>query len=184
MPAGNLLASQSNELIQLFGKLSIPIVKSEIAYFSKELSGVVYNDAQMPKAFIFCSDVDDLLYVDFLGGISSKEPQYVMIALQGLLKTLRDGSTGKQYKKIAMLLSDNVVLQLLKRALDRGTEVAEVSRTYYAEKQLPDADPEPYEEIPEVLLTENMMNSLIKEYSGFPIQKNVCWKPAYSVRRG
>ena len=62
--------------------------------------------------------------------------------------------------------------------------MAEVSRTYYAEKQLSDAGPEPYEKIPEVLLIENMMNSLIKEYSGFPIQKNVCWKPAYSVRRG
>ncbi len=183
MPANDLLASQWNELIQLFGKLSIPIVKSEIGYFSSELSGVVYSETMIPKAFIFCSAFDDLLYVDFLGGISKKEPQYIMIALQGLLNFFEDESIRQQYKRIAMLLSDTTVLQLLRRALDKGTKLSEMSSTFHAEKQLSVSDPEQYDEIPEVLLTENMMNSLMTEYSGFPIQKNICWKSAYSLQQ-
>lgn len=185
MPAYSLVSTQWNELVQLFGRLSIPIVKSEIGYFSEDLSGVVYKEAGKPKAFVFCSDVDDVLYVDFLGGISKREPQYVMLALKGLLSAIEIEENRKQYKRIAMLLSDDYVLQLLKRVLDKGTEIEEVSRTLHAVKQLSPPDPKKYEEIPEMLLTENIMKNLIWEYSDFPIQKNVSWKPAYSaVQRG
>ena len=183
LPATDLLSVQWNELMQLFNKLSIPIVKSEVEYFSEELSGVVYNGAQMPKAFIFCSDIDDSLYVDFLGGVSKKEPQYVMIALQGMLRSFENGLKTRRYKRIAMLLSDNMVYQLLKRVLDRGTKISEISRTFHAEKRLSVSCMEQYEEIPEVLLTENIINSLIDDYSDFPMQKNVCWKSVYSLSR-
>ncbi len=181
MPAQDMVEMQWDDLVSLFDKLSIPIAKSELDYFSEELSGVVYNEDLMPKAFIFCSAFDDLLYVDFLGGVSRKEPQYIMVALQGLIRCFDDESKREQYKRIAMLLSDSLVDQLLKRALDGGTNISEIAETLHAEKNLSALKPEQIEEIPEALLTDHMMNNLIKEYAGFPIQKNVCWKFAYSA---
>ncbi len=183
MPADDIQDDQRNELIKLFNKLSIPIVKSELNNFSEELSGVVYSDAMMPKAFIFCSSVDDLLYVDFLGGISKKEPQYIMIALLEMLRSFEDESKRQRYKNIAMLLTDKSTFQLLKRALDEGTKVSEFKRTFHAEKKLSDPEAELFDEIPEVLLTERMTDNLAREFSGFPIQKNICWKPGYSLNQ-
>ncbi len=182
MSAHDLMDMQWDELFMLFKKLSIPIERPDLDYFSDELSGVVYNDNLLPRAFIFCSTIDDMLYVDFLGGVSKKEPQYIMVALQVMLRFFENDDNREHYRRIAMLLSDNIVGQLLKRALDYGTGYTELIHTFHAKKQLEAPGTGVLAEITEISQTDPLMEILLKEYSENPMQKNVCWKHAYSSK--
>lgn len=182
IPLEDLFGLQIDKVLRVFKKLSIPISLSDTNDFSGMESGIVYDEKMIPKAFIFCSHIGDDLYVDFLGGASKAEPQFIMMAVQSMIHAVRqDAEEGGEIRRLIMFAADAEVNTLLRRALGKRQTPDILEETVTAGKDLGASEHTEASSINSTGMDpEELLNT---ELSRIPIQKNICWKAGY-IRKG
>lgn len=178
-PLEELFITQWDGLLDTLEHFFVRIGSDLLGTFSQEMSGVVYNDDMVMKAVVLCSERGDSLHIDLLLGTMKKEPQYIMAALQGMLRKLSEIGGEDTFRTLTMVGANSITESLLKRVLDSSYEVRTLGVTKYASKELGEShpfkisnDPDPSKE-----------NAWWEELSESPIQGNVSWKMVWMRER-
>lgn len=136
IPLSNLSFSQWNELVESFKRQHLRIENQDITRLEQDISGVVYDEGQIPRAIVFCSEVGGNLHVDFLFGFEKHMQKYILASLQGMLSALieRDGEV--LYSNLTAIAMNKNVPMLMERALDSKKKPRKSGETVYARKKL------------------------------------------------
>jgi hypothetical protein len=174
-PLKDIFITQLEELEKLFGYFFINLSLKDLQRFSKELSGVAYDNGFVPKAVVLCSETEDTVNVDFLFGVSKKEPQYIMAALQGMMRNLSEPVHSSRIKKLTLIGANEITTTLLMRTLDGSYSPQVMGVTKYAYKDLEDSKDVEY--ITD--LDESKIETWKEEAGKVPAEANAVWKMSW-----
>ncbi len=185
VPLSELFVMQWDELLELLNKFNIKLGNSDMARFSQELSGVVYDNEDQPQAFVLCSKNDEGVHVELLAGVSNGRAKYVISALLGMIKAIVDDGGFKTYPKLSMIAANENINVLISRVLKKGKEAEEKGHLIYAFKDLKEDNLLSYDYDLEKSEDEDMEEEWRREVKKIPLQSNICWKmPWYRMFGG
>ena len=168
----DLFITQWDELLDLLEHFRVNFTSEDLRACSQEMSGVVYSDDLVPKAVVLCSEVEDVLHVDFLLGTTKKNPQYIMAALQGMIKQLLGRGGENAFSRMVMVGANEMTEIILRRVLDGKYSANRIGKTVHAYKEIEEPGPVKLTEEPE----DGKNNAWRKEVSEAHTQGNISWK--------
>lgn len=181
VPLSGLSFSQWDELIERFKKKHLRIENQDIVRLEQDISGVVYDEKEIPQAVVFCSEVGGNLHVDFLMGFEKNPQKYVMASLQGMLSGLIERYKSRNYENLTAISINKNVPILMQRALDGG-QPQKTSETLYARKRI-SGDIEA-DEILNEELDKDRKELWRREIRKVPLQANISYKLSWGRMNG
>ena len=174
VPLADLMVDQLDSLLEQLSNFKIDLSNSDIARFMQECSGVVYDNKNIPQAFILCSEASDGILVDLLAAVGGSNPKFIIVAMQGMLNGIVAQGGSKTFDTLSMLASNKNVNELLVRVLKKGVEPQHVGDALYASKTISD----PYDNTEDIEddLDEDLEDEWRREIKKVPFQANINWK--------
>ena len=183
IPFSDLQLYQIEDLIDLLDREKVPLKKRDLVRFDEDLSGISYDSSHKIKAFILVSSEGSELIVECLYGVSRDNAKYILSALQGFGRTVKDLKLDELYDRISMLEFNNTVMSLLRRLIDSKYSIAQVGRVVHAGKLIvPNSDRKTHHDTHagklEVAVKQGAMTErlLHRHY-----QSNINWKTEWSL---
>lgn len=174
VPMSDLMVDQLDALLELLSGFRINLSNSDMARFYKEASGVVYDDAGTPLAFILCSETENGLLVDLLAAVDGSNPRYVVSAMKGMLNAIIENGNIKIYDDLSMIVVNGKIDELMKRILKKGDTPDHIGNTMYASKTIvydDDVDDEIEDDA-----DEDLEDEWRREIKKVNFQANISWK--------
>lgn len=182
-PLSELFVVQWDDFVTTLAEQNIKISNSEMARFSQELSGVVYDKENEIKAFIFCTEDGKNVHVDLVASVDANSAVYAMTAFQGMLKVIVESGGASKYKTITYLMVNEKINQIFDVILNGDVKPETVGKTIHAFKKLSDTDQFDEYDIEEDL-DEDMEDEWQREIRKIPKQSNVSWKTVWHRNDG
>ncbi|MBR1567363.1 MAG: hypothetical protein IJ648_00235 [Lachnospiraceae bacterium] len=168
-----LKLNQLEELCEILSTDSIRFSSAELAGFSRNLSGVVFDDAGALQSFILVTEsVEKGAHIDFLYSAKKENSSFVLAVLQGMLTEIYASGGAKRYPVITTLCADDNITHFMNSVLPEKPE--QLGMTIYAKKELT-AKTEGKTKI-EAALDEDMEGEWHREIAKVSMQKNIGWK--------
>ena len=170
-----LVMNQWDALLERMSKLSVRISAADMALFSQNFSGVVYDESGLPQALILCTEGEEGVHVDLLVSWRKENNIYVIAVLQGMLKAVYSSGGVKKYHRITAFCAHEKISKLLDITFSQKPEV--IGMAMYAVKELG-----------EDAVTDIELDKYLDEYMGVewrkeilkvPFQVNIEWKAAW-----
>ena len=177
IPLSELFVMQWDQLLELLNRFKIRLSNADMARFSQEASGVVYDESETPEAFILCSENKNGIHVELMAAVAKAKPIYIMAAMQGMLKGIISAGGAKSYESLTMLTANRQIDSLLDKVLKKGLEPVVIGETRYAVKELVNLSGST-EDI-EDSIDEDMEDEWHREVKRVPMQSNIGWKMAW-----
>ncbi len=171
----DLPVEKLDELLDTLAGMKIDIGNSDIARFSQNASGVTYDINGKLKAFIFCSTNDAGIHVDFLSSTPDAGPNFVIGAIQGMMKYIINDGGARNYEKLTLIACNSKINDLLQHFAKKGIEsenigaVVTVTKTGL-ERELCVGN-EVYDD-----LDDDAVDTWQREIRKAPMQRNISWK--------
>ena len=165
--------SQWDDLLEYISKFSLRIGVSDMAAFSKLLSGVTYDKKGELQTMILCSEWGEDVHVEFLVSAKKAGNAYVMAALRGMLMEIYASGGGTRYPRITAYCAHENVSRLMERALSKKPD--EIGLAMYAVKELKEAHVTDIADEPD----DDMDDEWRREIARVPLQANIEWKAGW-----
>ena len=167
-----LTINQLEELCKILSSCSLQFSSAELGRFSRNLSGVVFDNAGEMQAFILSTEREKSVHIDFLYSAKKENTSFVLAALQGMLMEVYTSGGAKRYPEITVLCANDNISKLMNSVLPEKSE--QTGMTMYAKKEL-SGEPGGTAEI-EKALDEDMEGEWRREIAKVPMQSNISWK--------
>lgn len=155
---GELWSYQYDEVSQFLSRCHIEKEEAWLDEFDGTLSQIVFDKNDRVRAVILCSGISDGILVDLLLGTANAS-EYLMTALQAFIRAAGGYKTEGE-DRICMVVSQEMVLKLLRRVLDKKYEIVEIGRAHFLEEE---ADTE-------------FLGAMEEAGAKAPLQENISWK--------
>ena len=170
---------QWDGFFKLLSEHSIKLTSKDMVRFSKKTSGVVYDTEGEIRAYIFCTEGEGQLHIDYLGTPKTGDSAYVMEALKGMINNLILSGAHDSYPEVTAVCANESATKLMKKVLPEEPE--KIGAAMYAKKDI-SKESEIYMDIGDNA-DDDLYYEWDHEIEKVPMQANISWKTAHYKER-
>ena len=170
---------QWDGFFKLLSEHSIRLTSKDMVRFSKKTSGVVYDEDGNIRAYIFCTEREGQIHIDYLGTPKIGDSAYVMEALKGMINNLIISGGEERYPEITAVCANHNAKKLMKTVLSEEPE--KIGMAMCAKKDISE-DSEEYIDIGEST-DDDLFYEWDEEIEMVPMQANINWKTIHYRER-
>ncbi len=130
----NLKLSQWDDFFSVLKKSSIKLNPKDVAAFSKKISGVVYDKDGAIRAYVFCSEGEGQVHIDYLGTPKKGDGAYAMEALKGMVNNIILSGGDKTYPELTAVCANDNATKLMEKVLPEDPK--RTGMALFAQKEL------------------------------------------------
>ncbi len=133
-----LKMKQWDTFFKLISGQFLMLTSKDITRFSKKISGLVYDEQGEIRAYIFCTEKEDHVNIDYLGTSDSGDSTYIMEALKGMVNNLIVSGKNQTYPELTAVCVNDNATKLMKNVISDDLEV--IGMALRAKKKISDEE--------------------------------------------
>ncbi|MCR5156408.1 MAG: GNAT family N-acetyltransferase [Butyrivibrio sp.] len=172
----DLTVTRMRKVFDFLADVGADVTGYDMAHCNSRISTVVFDSKEKPVSVVLCTDMERDLNVDFLISRKMEDPAYILLAMLGMVETIRNVGGERRYNRLTMAAYNSKVIALLKNTLSDESNIEVISECISVSKDISkssgavpdvkyDKDEDDYQE-----------SAWEREVFDIPFQKNVLWK--------